>query len=206
MAERPILFNGAMVRAILAGQKTQTRRAVKGVRADNCMSLHKPMKTMAGIVTHVLDAAERGLCPFGNPGDRLWVRETWTNAWDEGKGQWSDPELYHYRADGVEIAHVDDMQRSPWIPSIHMPRRACRLVLEVTNVRVERLQAISADDAVAEGIRPDGADGFHVEDGANYSDCAIESFASLWTSTGGDWDSNPWVWVIEFKRVEPAHG
>lgn len=198
--ERPILFNGAMVRAILAGQKTQTRRAVAGVRGDNCLTMRKPTKTKAGIVTHVLDGAERGLCPFGQPGDRLWVRETWTNVWDEERNQWTDPERYHYRADGVEVAHVEGMERSPWIPSIHMPRRACRLVLEITAVRVERLQAISEADAIAEGA-PAVTETSELR-WQHYVPHAL-GFINLWNSTGGDWDSNPWVWVIEFKVVTP---
>ncbi|HGM5918322.1 TPA: hypothetical protein ACKP5X_000585 [Stenotrophomonas maltophilia] len=184
MAERPILFNGAMVRAILTGRKTQTRRAVKG-EALEWLGISK-------FGPEYVATPGNDLCPFGHPGDRLWVRETWTNAWDEERNQWTDPERYHYRADGIEAAHVDGMGRSPWIPSIHMPRRACRLVLEITDVRVERLQAISEADARAEGVDPEMPD-----------ECAL-AFDRLWTSINGpaSWPSDPWVWVIEFKRVE----
>lgn len=200
MRERPILFRGDMVRAILSGQKTQTRRVAKGV-----MAVH----TRTGEALADIDSAgPRVPCPFGQPGDRLWVRETWTNAWDEGKNQWSAPERYHYRADGIEVAHLDGMERSPWIPSIHMPRQACRLVLEITAVRVERLHEISESDAIAEGADENVLADIrlprtHARAGLPmvYADCR-EVFADLWDTTGGDWGSNPWVWVIEFKPVE----
>lgn len=190
MRERPMLFNGAMVRAILAGQKTQTRRAVAGVRGDNCLTMRKPTKTKAGIVTHVLDAAERGLCPFGQTGDRLWVRETWAQHPD-----YPDARRAVYRADpGAKY----DSER--WRPSIHMPRWACRLLLDMTAVRVERLHAISDADALAEGIEE--LNGRYTHNGGKY-ECRSPAgaFVQLWKSTAGDWDSNPWVWVIEFKVV-----
>lgn len=212
--ERPILFNGAMVRAILAGAKTQTRRVVKPqpvfdtrfrsrFRVDGRGSMsHRQVSTDA-------PAALLGeICPFGQPGDRLWVRETWCHAWDDERDQWSDPERYHYRADGIEVVHVDDGERSPWCPSIHMPRRACRLLLEITDVRVERLQEISEADAMAEGadvhVLPDiRLPRTHPRAGRPmvYADCR-EIFADLWDSTGGDWNSNPWVWAITFKRID----
>lgn len=189
MRERPMLFNGAMVRAILAGQKTQTRRAVAGVRGDNCLTMRKPTKTKAGIVTHVLDAAERGLCPFGKPSDRLWVRETWAQHPD-----YPDARRAVYQADpGAEY----DSER--WRPSIHMPRWACRLVLEITAVRVERLHAISEADSLSEGVAADSVEGFSA---AGMAQPARFAFRDLWTSTGGDWDSNPWVWVVEFRRAD----
>lgn len=207
MRERPILFNGAMVRAILAGQKTQTRRAVSGVRGDNCLSLRKPTKTRSGIVTHVLDAPERGLCPFGQPGDRLWVREAHAIFATHGQhradakrwGPWGGLPTT-VSEDGKQIAYYregfDRCDPGRWRPSIHMPRWACRLLLEIDAVRVERLQAISAQDCIAEGITTR----FTVDDGND--DLRIQ-FRDLWDSTGGDWDSNPWVWVIEFKQVVP---
>lgn len=207
MRERPILFNGAMVRAILSGAKTQTRRVVKNIPwREGC----NPQFSQAAAFSNSGDFRIAGSeemttsfrCPYGQPGDRLWVRETWTNAWDELKNQWSDPERYHYRADGIEVAHVDGMERSPWIPSIHMPRRACRLVLEITAVRVERLQAITEADAIAEGapgrVEPSELRWQHYVPHSR-------GFIELWNSTGGDWDSNPWVWVLEFKRLEVPH-
>ena len=196
MRERPILFNGAMVRAILAGQKTQTRRVAKNVVAAHAIT--------GEALADIDSAGPRLRCPFGQPGDRLWVRETWTNAWDDGKNQWSDPERYHYRADGIEVAHVDGMERSPWIPSIHMPRRACRLVLEITAVRVERLQAITEADAVAEGLSQSES-GSWLPGPCDHPEWA---FHQLWAQVYGEpaWEANPWVWVIEFKRVEVAGG
>jgi len=210
MRERPILFKGAMVRAILSGAKTQTRRVVAGVRGDNCLPLRKPTKTRSGVVTHVLDAPTRRLCPFGQPGDRLWVRETWKthSTFDHLSPREVPPRS--------NIFYAADDRYSPsaarWRPSIHMPRDACRLVLEITDVRVERLQAISEADAVAEGadenVLPDiRLPRIHPRAGLPmaYADCR-EVFADLWDTTGGHWDSNPWVWVIDFKRLEVAGG
>ncbi len=209
MAERPILFNGAMVRAILAGQKTQTRRAVKPQPFEasflDAPGQYLPSFEEGRLRVATSKGAHLLTCPFGRPGDRLWVRETWAQPTTLDPG----PSVYRadYPAcvpDGFE--NVPPAEEIRWRPSIHMPRWACRLVLEITDVRVERLQAISARDCQGEGIQSDAGGGFHVEGGTHYSTDPIESFASLWTSTGGDWDSNPWVWVIEFKRVEPAHG
>lgn len=152
MRERPILFNGDMVRAILAGQKTQTRSAVAGVRGDNCLSLRKPTKTFSGVVAHVLDAPERGLCPFGEPGDRLWVRET--TQLDRTTSD--SAELARYSVDQEPLCYpvgtgngYDGAWQLWWYsrdtrPNIHMPRKACRLLLDIIAVRVERRQAISA--------------------------------------------------------------
>jgi len=197
MRERPVLFNGAMVRAILAGQKTQTRRVVKGHALD---WLGKAQFTPEYVASPGND-----LCTFGQPGDRLWVRET--HAIFQTHGQ--------HRADGErwgpwgglpttlspmggEIAYYregfDRCDPGRWRPSIHMPRWACRLVLEITAVRVERLQQITADDCLAEGV----STRFKVADAAE--DLLIQ-WRDLWTSTGGDWDSNPWVWVIEFNKI-----
>lgn len=224
MRERPILFNGEMVRAILGGQKTQTRRAVSGVRGDNCLSLRKPTKTRSGIVTHVLDAPERGLCPFGQPGDRLWVRETWQHYdWTEdgepciryqadGATEW--PEDYSeqegLRLNDVWVGLSDDANFAidgraadrRWRPSIHMPRWACRLVLEITAVRVERLQAISEADAIKEGLSQSDT-GSWLPGPCDHPEWA---FHQLWAQVYGEpsWEANPWVWVIEFKRVEAA--
>ncbi len=180
MRERPILFNGAMVRAILAGAKTQTRRVATPRRSIEPMSDE---------------------CPFGQVGDRLWVRETHSifpthgqhRADGERWGPWGGLPTT-VSADGKQIAYYregfDRCDPGRWRPSIHMPRWACRLVLEITAVRVQRLHDITVQDIAAEGI-------------ACYPDInPAHDFEELWNSTGGDWDSNPWVWVIEFKRVE----
>jgi hypothetical protein len=185
------------VRAILAGRKTQTRRAIKPQPADDIAPHVFPNAAVQGwrsSLRHAYGATTSHFCPFGQPGDRLWVRETWCHAWDDERDQWSDPERYHYRADGIEVVHVDDGERSPWCPSIHMPRRACRLLLEITDVRVERLQGISKEDCIAEG--PDAPVAAHLERAWHVQ------FQRLWETTGGDWAGNPWVWAITFKRIE----
>lgn len=171
MKERPILFSAPMVRAILDGRKTQTRRVVK-LRNGQYM----PPSEKADI-----NGWRQMLrnCPYGQPGDRLWVRETHFDAKRLNEGR------ILYRADG-------DVSRFGWTPSIHMPRSASRITLEVTGVRVERLQDISEADAVAEGVV--------WEQGQT----AINVFETLWESINGagSWDANPWVWVVEFKRAK----
>lgn len=192
--ERPIIFSGAMVRAILDGRKTQTRRVVKLQPRSRADIGHHG----AGMpfIRNPDPLCKNFACPYGHPGDRLWVRETW------GTGGYF-PYPYAYRADGVEYPN------ERWKPSIHMPRRGCRLVLEITGVRVERLQAISDADCWAEGAavqaRPDQFSVHSVlgPDGKAYLS-PRGAFHALWTSTGGDWDANPWVWVVEFRRVLDA--
>lgn len=192
--ERPILFSGPMVRAILEGRKTQTRRIVKGTALE---------WLAPGMFTpeFVADPGNR-LCPYGQPGDRLWVRETWSNLNADFPAV--DPHFV-YRADENDHGPVT------WKPSIHMPRAASRLLLEVTDVRVERLQDISEDDARAEGVleNPTGDtlhDFWHYAgDGCWGAFNAVHSFESLWQSINGpeSWDENPWVWAVTFKRIEP---
>lgn len=198
--ERPILFNGAMVRAILSGEKTQTRRVLKQVTGP---SLSVDMaEDAAGVAElswlhgdgpgyEVEETTNRVRCPFGQPGDRLWVRESFWGCDMPGYGD-QPCVVYDNEWSGKEYLPAE---ARPWarkfgrIPAIHMPRDACRLVLEITFVRVERLQAISVQDIAAEGI-------------ACYPDInPAHDFEDLWSSTGGDWDSNPWVWAIEFKVV-----
>ncbi len=218
MRERPILFNGAMVRAILAGQKTQTRRVMK----------HQPQSVLVPGVGPMLAVQKAkgtdrwlwpnardqviGECPFGKLGDRLWVREahaifpTHGQRRTDGRrwGPW-DGLPTTVSADGKQIAYYrsgfDRCDPGRWRPSIHMPRWVCRLVLEITAVRVERLHAISEADAIAEGA-PALPETSELR-WQHYVPHA-RGFINLWNSTGGDWDSNPWVWVIEFKRVEAA--
>lgn len=216
MTDRPILFNGAMVRAILAGKKTQTRRALRDqAPVDLGASMHgahlrrQPMfdKVANRVVgTSLVDVR----CPFGRPGDRLWVRETW------GVGSRPDPfggyDGIEYRADEELLALGDDLPchkvdtpdgvdlcdyRSGWKPSIHMPRWASRLMLEVTDVRVERLQAITTADAEAEG-----AIAWTKECPSRVGAGPLIAFRTLWDSTGGDWAANPWVWVVGFRIAE----
>jgi hypothetical protein len=214
MTDRPILFSAPMVRAILAGQKTQTRRAVKPHPAGEFLSLLKrPIRAEADpCVLRAWFQAGEGeqssrevTCPYGQPGDRLWVRESHWFFQDEADPVtgYTPPVLttedVEYRADGESTRHG-------WRPSIHMPRWASRITMNVTGVRVERLQSISEDDARAEGVDYDPGEGgvFWVPGLGCTSDSAAESFRLLWKSVNGaeSWDANPWVWVVEFQRAE----
>lgn len=239
MKERPILFSAPMVRGLLDGTKTQTRRVAKKVN----------FVSSGGAALDFSDNdIKEVLCPYGQPGDRLWVRETWRiGAWNEDAGQvavdymasepaktpWiTVPEksenMYGFNGgslfekywiqstdDCIESTlSSDDNGRYHWEPgqspcrirpSIFMPRWASRITLEITDVRVERLQDISAADAQAEGIVPDGDGGWHLADTRHYMGDPISSYASLWEYINGpdSWDLNPWVWVIEFRKVTP---
>jgi hypothetical protein len=216
MKEHPILFSAPMVRALLDGSKTQTRRVVKA----------KHLPFIENLLGGLLDDkwSQRPL-PYGKPGDRLWVREAWSiemlGAFGTDKGYDRTYEL-RFRADDAEREiHVApgepdpyiklyDSQRGAWRPSIHMPRWASRILLEVVIVRVERLQAISGVDVLAEGVKRDRAGG-HFIDGtdARYTAAvgapASDAFSALWESINGagSWDANPWCWVIEFQWVSP---
>lgn len=213
--ERPILFNGPMVRAILEGRKMVTRRAVKvqpQSKGDiGSYGLGQPF------IRHPDPTKRNPECPYGRPGDRLWVRETcFINDYREANvpvDERANVDLV-YRADPLPDWEGEESLIT-WRPSIHMPRWASRILLEITDVRIERLQDISEQQAMAEGIigvpfRPD--DGFPIctgymvgpDDGRTVlTPTAAEAFAELWNSTGGDWDANPWVWVVEFKRITP---
>ncbi len=166
MKERPIMFSGEMVRAILEGRKTQTRRVWK-----------RPELRKAD--WEIGDSSIA--CPYGEVGDRLWVRETWCG------GQHGMP--VHYKASWTEHEYGP-----AWKPSIHMPRKYSRITLEITGVRVERVQDMSVEDAINEGIGLSSVD-------------PLGSFGQLWDSInakcGYGWGVNPWVWVVEFKRVLP---
>jgi hypothetical protein len=180
MKNKPILFCGEMVRAILAGRKTMTRRVVKS-----------PKWSSAG--NAMVDFG----CPYGVPGTKLWVRETCrlysVNCSKTGKGP-----LVRYRADGAWSCGCKPQSQTPcgpWKPSIHMPRWASRITLEVTDVRVERVQDISDGDAIAEGCL-----GLPTESGGV---TWWAEYAALWDSInrkrGFGWEKNPWVWVVCFR-------
>lgn len=195
MKERPILFSGPMVRALLEGQKTVTRRVVRwpllGPSDGRKRRVYLPDDLTGS------DAASRKLCPYGVPGDRLWVRETWAPGGAEvpgaGKVNPQNPaQAAFYRADRETLPEA----WSAWSPSIHMPRWASRLTLRVTDVRVERLHAIDGADAVREGIAPTTR---------NEAPAAVR-FAELWDRVGGKrapWASNPWVWRVAFEVEAP---
>lgn len=207
MKERPILFSAPMVRAILSGAKTQTRRVVPtmvtggrveypGKRDSRGYSRVNWLDTAEGMAT----AAQE--CRHGKPGDRLWVRETW-GALPHMLGGFQRESL-RYRADG-EYQNEHGTWR--WRPSIHMPRWASRITLEITDVRVERLQDISEEDAIAEGALEWARDALAAYAAGNPTRLsAVGYFWLLWESINGpcSWDANPWVWVIEFKRLEKA--
>ncbi len=192
MKERGIIFNGEMVRAILDGRKTQTRRPVKFPVHDKNLGCEMAGNELAG----ELSAGNYLNSAFGKPGDRIWVRETWARYNID-----QDSHDMAYRATPPE----DWPEEGKWRPSIHMPRWASRILLEITDVRVERLNAISQEDAQAEGMeltgwRPTYSD----PDSGGEVWTPYDKFARLWESIYGEgsWKVNPWVWVIEFKRVE----
>jgi hypothetical protein len=247
MKERPILFSAAMVRAILEGRKTVTRRVVK-LPHQNPLGQWEPT-TFGGTDAHGVEHDEQAAiwhtrtgdtlaCPYGQPGDRLWVRETWQyfGFSDEGEPcicyladhgrEW--PHVPQSEADKVDCiwADLSDPENfsisdracdNRWRPSIHMPRWASRITLEVTGVRVERLWEITPEQAIAEGIegtRPSNQCEMAWRDYAmakldpfEWFGRPVDSFHSLWVSINGtdSWNANPWVWVVEFQRIQQAY-
>ena len=217
MKERPILFNAPMVRAILANTKTQTRRVVKMPNSltSNDLTLTRMQDGYSDGPRPVFgldDEPNAFSCknPYGQPGEQLWVRETWrTDARldDKAPNEFSGWPV-KYEADSAVLNHgaffgqTDGKTRT----SIHMPRWASRITLEVTGVRVETLQDISEADAVAEGckpIRPELVqDGLIVRPGRS----AVEEFRLVWEQIhgGGSWEKNPFVWVVTFRRIDHA--
>ena len=252
MKERPIIFSGPIINAILAGRKTQTRRVIK----CNCNCLHngkllgewglsKPPYRWTGakddalwqlfgespvvgdwvewFQTDVDDyASEKVPCPYGKPGDRLWVRESWLkldrdHRHDVSKpndwlAPWGDKPRRNgcaYKADATSESERCRLELGykNWTPSIHMPRWASRITLEVTNVRVERLLSITEDDAISEGAtladNPDYDPDDPFDDAPqSYRAGFLESWGKINAKRGFAYDMNPWVWVLEFKRVE----
>ncbi len=232
--ERPILFNGAMVRAILCGQKTVTRRLVKGNQIPSRSKSDSPEHQWIAVVQDhprwgfaafgateqecAAELAMYGGCPYGQRGDRLWVRETFIDLRGTGVEHRPDPNgplhRYAYAADCRPGSHSDEARKDfglKYKPSIHMPRAACRILLEITDVRVERLQDISEDQAQAEGVRlmRDGSDTWVSREGPGNLvtpwPTAKEAFSDLWNSINGPhaWAANPWVWAVSFKQVTP---
>ena len=192
MTARPIIFNGAMVRAILDGAKTQTRRVVKPCKDKN-MGISLTACELAGEINQ----GDFTNSFYGQLGDRLWVRETFQRA-GGNTGYW-------YAATDSK----SDDGNSPvshWKPSIHMPREASRITLEISGMRVERLQDITADDSYEEGTA-EWASANPPMDSDGQPDKfrnIVLAYRALWESINGagSWEANPWVWVVEFKRVE----
>jgi hypothetical protein len=238
MRELPILFSGAMVRALLDGSKTQTRRVVKHQPPDDVAPItvahyeptvvnwrgeEEPGSVIFGAYSDDGDWGAK--CPYGAPGDRLWVRETHdvnrlgVETFPSGRERFYAGIAYkaddgRHEADITERLYktLDEKESRGWTPSIHMPRWASRITLEVTGVRVERLQDISETDSAAEGVeslRNEGEYWKHYLESTASCDALIclsarESFRTLWDSLaarGADWQANPWVWVVGFKRI-----
>lgn len=213
MIERPILFSAPMVRALLAGTKTQTRRVVKPQPCAAVTSVYLPFRDEPNNWHGYGDDLIRwlGRCPYGQPGDLLWGRESWRVCGGREYEYQQDRCRVMYRATHEEDGFPLGWESYKWRPSIHMPRWASRITLEVTGVRVERLQDISEADAIAEGIER----AVIGDDWRRYSDAASElaglppcvtpraSYQSLWESINGpgSWDANPWVWVVEFAPL-----
>lgn len=218
--ERPILFSAAMVKAILDGSKTQTRRAVKGNPVDMVRLMHKVAALdgydeptgFYGFCPSPRVIRKHVRCPYGQPGDRLWVRETWGYT---GHGVWTIGDARMASGNGKAVYRADgDAGVGGWFPSIHMPREFSRISLRVTDVRVERLHDISEADAKAEGVEIDeetgaywGAEGGGVMPGATsrYSRATL-AFADIWRSINGEasWVANPWVWAVSFTVEKSA--
>ncbi|EBB7655661.1 hypothetical protein CR786_24340, partial [Salmonella enterica] len=200
MSERGMIFNAEMVNAILSGRKTQTRRPIKWKQTRFTEIAERD----DGSLWPWAEDCERGgdiwfACPYGEIGDRIWVRETF-----RVHSRATDVATLVYRA-SVRNSWTEQTHRVPvavcntpatpekWTPSIHMPRWASRITLEITGVRVERLNSITESDAEAEGVTDTG-----------FGDLLVDGYRYLWKSIYGEesWAANPWVWVIEFKRVE----
>lgn len=243
MKERPILFSAPMVRAILEGRKTMTRRVMKPVSSSEKFIFDNPAfhrYKYTHMWTDLKDQycayfetgqteeskygfAESFICPYGQPGDRMWVRERINRI---GLTPFSI-----YNADGEQTPGDNWVWKHNSLPSIHCPRGLSRITLEITNVRVERLNDISEEDALAEGVISDEeyddrageenlwmcpeCHGYRVHPAlgkdfgmteVDCTDCDTQKkrFCILWESINGpgSWDANPWVWVVEFKRVE----
>lgn len=212
--ERPLLFTGPMVRAILEGRKTQTRRVLKpqlemvtfieevGPRAAFTGKLCASGFEAVGL--SVFNApGNSGMvnCPYGQPGDRLWVRETFQLN-DLIGGEPGYPlKRIPKKPGGCAVFYAPDGDDGPWRPAIHMPRWASRITLEIVSVSVERLQDISEGDAKAEGVKASKT--VEMKDG---SPCYSLPYQLLWNQINGcdAWDKNPWVWCISFRRIDHA--
>lgn len=228
MKERPILFSAEMVRALLAGRKTQTRRVVKlpktidgtpdGNKADWDLAVRPSYCSDAVVAFYdrafpVETYPTLSNCPYGQPGDFLWVRETWA-TWrsldDISPVHILQKPGLEYRADGcLTVSGGKLLGRGKWRPSIFMPRWASRIMLKIKSVRVERVQEITDADALAEGVEP-WPFGDRVPVGfMEIPQASVKpalKFAVLWdhinASRGCGWVTNPWVWVVEFERIQ----
>jgi len=206
----PILFSTPMVQALQAGTKTQTRRVVKFSKK----AIYNLSEGESYELTRMQDGYADGTrpvfgsddepnlfsvpCPYGAPGDILWVRETWAELKGGHNEVWIE-----YKADGLD--NHGDSGDWDWKPSIFMPKTACRLFLKVKSIRVERLQSITEADAVAEGLEKwlDGNFKAYTKDAGKFEN-AVPAYRSLWQSINGpgSWEANPYVWVVEFEKCD----
>lgn len=222
--ERPILFSGEAVTATLTGLKTQFRRAITpqpsiddaGNLCWNGINFGQDMagRPNWGALESQLPQGLTGRvhCPFGKVGERLWVRESFADLRGTGIEHRPYPSgpirRFAFAADTPAGSSADAARKDygvKWRPSVHMPREACRLLLEITGVRVERLQLISDNDALAEGVQELNGRFTH-NGGLTESRSPAAAFARQWDDAGGSWLSNPWVWVMDYKRVESLRG
>jgi hypothetical protein len=214
MKEKPILMSAPMVIATLEDRKGQTRRIMKVPHTNNAGKIIREAPIEGSSHGHCrnglwelwgpINNEGRGLlyewgfpCPYGVVGDRLWVRETWMHGGNSAPGY-----ARKYRADGFEVGGLGDFDGEPWRPSIFMPRWASRINLEITDVRVERLQDISEEDCIAEGIvLLNGRYTFN--GGLHESRTPKESYRALWEiiNGAGSWDFNPWLWCVSFRKI-----
>jgi hypothetical protein len=228
MKERPILFNGPMVRAIIANRKKKTRRVMKNQpnidpQTGDWLFTFSDGRQEVHPIKEWVDVQIKLHCPYGKVGDRLWVRETWAKMPGDADPGWSaryvcyraDNSCYivHYGGESNRAVHLKHFDKTPdkWRPSIHMPRNASRILLEITDIQAEPLTYIDESDAVLEGIesfRPVPGDGpaetlyLNYETGM-WTTSARYSFDTLWESVYGpkSFEANPWVWVISFKVI-----
>jgi hypothetical protein len=214
--ERPILFSGPMINALLNGTKTQTRRIIKPQPPSTHRIWNSHGDDELVFFTDHPTQGEKGnvlhwVCPYGAPGDRLWVRETWRTIarFDD----WSPKQIEEgahnaaVPADWIQVEYADRMRKN-WAvhdpnqpgrlrPSIHMPRWASRITLEVVSVRVEQIQSIREEDAIAEGICN------HPDDPHPARDYFMDLWDSINAKRGHGWESNPFVWCVAFRRLTP---
>ncbi len=215
MTEYPIIFNSDMVKAILEGRKTQTRRPINPqpdegtlvgfsfFSGNDAIEIRDYTKGTSMIIK----------CPFGKVGNRLWVKETWNITQFDNHGKLEFPNIY-YRADSSTQLFVSDVvwkynrpNNGKWRPSIHMPRWASRITLKITGVNVQRIQEITHKECELEGANDEKWQSWS-EDAWNaglppgsHIENIKEHFENIWNSIYGNWDSNPWVWVINFEKI-----
>jgi len=196
---KPIIFSTDMVKAILEGRKTQTRRVIEPAKTSATAKYFDPKLNNWPIDQ---DTGRKLNCPYGQAGDRLWVRETFCYKYDAIKAipiereVWykaSNPEVIKIDGDGGQEFRKDGYEASPWLPSIFMPRWASRITLEITEIRVERLQEITPLDCLAEGV---------MDDLINWKFDFIKLWDKINAKRGYGWSVNPWVWVISFKMLK----